>query len=269
MTFVLKYPENNGRTDGADPWSIRQTGVYQSYDSGTKASLWILLNPRQSTALDTRVRALLNSSQDALDEPSLLGLIALSTYFVNWRAYMAYWEKEELRLVGQAFQSSVIVAKFCQSGVVISAIINEELQFSHSTLSELRRLEARLLLLPPIFHSIMESIKILEAFNDALHTDSSISDETHNTTQEILQNYSNTAAAYSHNATFIRDKIRGTAQLLSDTLNLKHQQIAQRISENTLALNDAAVRESATIRVITVVTLLFLPSSFVAVSAPQ
>lgn len=107
---------------------------------------------------------------------------------------------------------------------------------------------------------------MLEAFNDAFHTNNASLDETHNTTREVLQNCNTTITAYTHNAVFIRDKIRGTAQLLSDTLNLKHQQTAQRISGNTLALNDAAVRESATIRVITVVTLLFLPSSFVAVS---
>jgi len=92
MTCVLKYPENNGRTDGADPWSIRQTGVYQSYESTTKTSLWILLNPRQDTVLDTQVKALLAAHDNPLnlyEEPSLLGLIALSTYFANWRAYMA------------------------------------------------------------------------------------------------------------------------------------------------------------------------------------
>lgn len=72
---------------------------------------------------------------------------------------------------------------------------------------------------------------------------------------------------YIRNAVFLLDKIRGTAQLLSDTLNLKHQQTSQNISENTLALTNSAVRDSATIRVITVVTLLYLPATFVAVSS--
>ena len=148
---------------------------------------------------------------------------------------------------------------------MISADIDEKLQFSHSTLSALRRIEARLLLLPPIFHSLIQDINMLKAFNDALRAVGSIPESDHCATQEVLQNYATMAAAYSQNAVFLRDKIRGTAQLLADTLNLKHQKIAQSISENTLALTDAAVKDSATIRVITVATLLYLPATFVAV----
>ena len=107
---------------------------------------------------------------------------------------------------------------------------------------------------------------MLAAFTDALYDGGSTSDHNHRATQEILRNYVTVAAAYSRNAIFLRDKIRGTIQLLSDTLNLKHQKIAQTISENTLALNKSAVKDSTTIRVITVVTLLYLPATFVAVN---
>ena len=102
MAFVLKYPENNGRTDGADPWSIRQTGVYQSFDVTTKTSVWILINPRQNTAADNRLKDLL-CSRDKFPtmegRKPLVGLMVLSTYFGNWRTYMAFYEKEELRMV--------------------------------------------------------------------------------------------------------------------------------------------------------------------------
>ena len=106
---------------------------------------------------------------------------------------------------------------------------------------------------------------MLEAFNDALRFDGSICDETQKATQETLRNYGNTAVAYSRNAMYVLNRVRGTAQLLSDTLSLKHQQTSQVISENTLALNNMAVKDSATIRVITVVMLLFLPAQFIAV----
>ena len=102
MAFVLKYPEHNGRSDGADPWSIRQTCVYQKFDPSTRASLWILLNQRQHTAADSRIKSLLDvpeSFPHLQQEPPLIGLIVLSTYFANWRAYMAFYEKEELRMV--------------------------------------------------------------------------------------------------------------------------------------------------------------------------
>ena len=132
-------------------------------------------------------------------------------------------------------------------------------------LLQLRRLEARLLLLPPIFQSLMQVIQTLQTTSDAFQADGTVSDETHKVTQETLQNYSRAAEAYLQNATFVLQKIRATAQMLSDTLGMKHQQTAQNISKNTLALNNRVVQDSATIRVITVVTLLFLPGQFIAV----
>lgn len=102
MAFVLKYPENNSRRDGADPWSIRQTGVYQSFDVTKKTSIWILINPRQGTAADKTLKDLLSSQEkfSAMEgQQPLIGLMVLSMYFGNWRTYMAFYEKEELRMV--------------------------------------------------------------------------------------------------------------------------------------------------------------------------
>ena len=109
MAFVLKYPEHNGRSDGADPWSIRQTCVYQSFDPSTETSLWMLLNPRQNTAADTRIRGLLNAPEGfphLHQKPPLIGLVVLSTYFANWRTYMAFQEKEELKMVDPVLTSN-------------------------------------------------------------------------------------------------------------------------------------------------------------------
>ena len=161
------------------------------------------------------------------------------------------------------------LTSYYQSGIVIGADIDDQLRFSHSTLSALRRIEGRLLLLPSIFHSLIRDINTLLDFNDTFRSDGACFDYNHCATQEVLHNYAAMTAAYSQNAEYLRDKIRGTAELLSETLNLKHQKIAQSISENTLALTNAAVKDSATIRVITVVTLLYLPATFVAVSSSK
>ena len=103
MTFILKYPENNGRSDGASPWSNRQTGVYQSFDSKTQTILWILLNPKPLSAADSRIKELFSAGPDDFlrlqEQRPLVGLIVLSSYMLNWRTYMAFYEKEELRMV--------------------------------------------------------------------------------------------------------------------------------------------------------------------------
>lgn len=136
-------------------------------------------------------------------------------------------------------------------------------------LSELRRLENRLMLLPSIFRSLIRTIGKLDAFVDLFRAYEGASLDTQRATKEILQNYKAMTEEYSQNAVFILEKVRASAQLLLDTLNLKHERIAQQNSENTLALSDAAARDSSTIRVITIVTLLYLPASFIAVRASQ
>ena len=68
----------------------------------TKQSLWILLNPRKNAVADRRLRHLLQESRDfgrVQGQQPILGLIVLSTYFRNWRKYMAFYEEEELSLV--------------------------------------------------------------------------------------------------------------------------------------------------------------------------
>ncbi len=103
MAFVLKYPEYNGRSDGVNPWSNRQTGVYQSFDSKTKTSLWVLLSPRAQSAADCRIKDQLRAGSHGdlhlEQQQPLAGLIVLSTYMVNWRSYMAFFEEEELEMV--------------------------------------------------------------------------------------------------------------------------------------------------------------------------
>ena len=103
MAFILKYPENNGRSDGANPWSIRQTGVYQSFDSKSQTTLWILLNPKPQSAADDRIKDLFSVGAGGFlrlqGQHPVIGLIVLSSYILNWRTYMAFYEKEELRMV--------------------------------------------------------------------------------------------------------------------------------------------------------------------------
>jgi hypothetical protein len=53
---------------------------------------------------------------------------------------------------------------------------------------------------------------------------------------------------------------------LSAALNLRHQETGIGISQGVLSLTNETVDDSATVRVITFVTLLYLPASFVAVS---
>jgi hypothetical protein len=56
VCYTFRYMEKNGRTSG-NPWSLRQTGVYQQTHLETGRSTWILLQP--SSGLREHLRKLL------------------------------------------------------------------------------------------------------------------------------------------------------------------------------------------------------------------
>jgi hypothetical protein len=89
------------------------------------------------------------------------------------------------------------------------------------------------------------------------------------TEQEVawLQNYQDKATAWASNANALLTTCERAVQLLDRVLNLKSQQLAQQQNTNILALTKSTVDDSATVRVITAITLVYLSCTVVAVSS--
>lgn len=83
---------------------------------------------------------------------------------------------------------------------------------------------------------------------------------------EWLENHRNKLAACSNHATALLTKCERAVQLLDRILNLKSQKIAQQQNTNILALTKSTVDDSATVRVMTAITLVYLSCTVVAVS---
>lgn len=74
---------------------------------------------------------------------------------------------------------------------------------------------------------------------------------------QALQNFRRHCLANSRNAVYLQQRIRATARLLSDTLSFRDQIVAKEQNGTMLQLNKSAV-------FITMLTLMYLPASFVA-----
>jgi hypothetical protein len=142
-----------------------------------------------------------------------------------------------------------------------------------NTLTRVRFIEGRLLPLRPIFRSFDETFTGLSNLNDDLLARQRITQTSRTEIKLAIQNLARQNAAYARNTQFLLDKIGSIAQSLSDLLALKNQHVAQdqnnhlfRMGRISHLMTDLMVRDSATIRVITIATLAFLPSTFVAVS---
>ncbi|XTI91235.1 hypothetical protein V2W45_1471055 [Cenococcum geophilum] len=265
ISYTFKYPERRGRPSG-EPWSIRQTAVYQGIDHQSKHSCWILLHPKYKSVAGVRLKDALSMdgrAQELVAQPLQQHIMLISAYFANWRDYMEHYEEELLSIVSlnDLNRVEVMGASFC-AGL--------------DTLTRVRFIESRLLPLPPIFHSYTETLGNLSYFSTILFTEKNIGSDAKSETACILRNLIRQTASYTRNARLLLVKTTSIAQLLSDVLALKNQHIAMQQSghlfdltttshaqnESICAMTRASVKDSSTVRVITVVMLVYLPTTF-------
>ncbi len=87
--------ELNERHRG-DPWSIRQTGVYQRYDTMTASSAWIVLQP--SDYIRQRLYEALGRESDSVYDITLGPLhlhgLFLSASERNWDDWIEHIQRE-------------------------------------------------------------------------------------------------------------------------------------------------------------------------------
>lgn len=93
LCYILRFVEKNGRTRG-DPWSLRQTGVYQQVNSDSRKSTWIFLQLSQDTKAALK-EVLKNQSTyfDKRDSPMALHTFLLATVD-NWGEYIQDLSKQ-------------------------------------------------------------------------------------------------------------------------------------------------------------------------------
>jgi hypothetical protein len=142
-----------------------------------------------------------------------------------------------------------------------------------ATLTRARFIESRLHPLVPIFRSYEELFTGLSTLNDTLLDCQTINRTSHVQITCTLGNMTRQIAGYTDNVHHLLRKIASMAQLVSDTLalrdqqiSLRNQQIAQEQNKQLTEMTRLTVQDSATLRVIGVATLIFLPTTFVAVS---
>ncbi|RDW91937.1 hypothetical protein BP5796_01331 [Coleophoma crateriformis] len=142
-----------------------------------------------------------------------------------------------------------------QSASVTTALLDNDLKFGHTTLVQLRHIENQILPLGPIFQSALKTLQDMRE-KTSMNLSAVLAQDNENLQGLVL--------ALNKNLNFLLQRLSGTSVLASETLNLKLQSLAKMTSDNGLSLTKAAIKDSQTIRIITVMTLLYLPSSFVA-----
>ncbi|KAE8550354.1 hypothetical protein EYB25_006580 [Talaromyces marneffei] len=266
LGYIFKYPEIKciDETTGAERWSIRQTGVYQRVGTTNrdKDSVFILLHPQYSSALQRSLEAtLVHGDSIPITQsvgghgdlmmitkknasPLALHLYILGTYMYNWRAYM---KNEEKLLIKTSYQA-------------LSIDITEDLPFDdlYESLSSLHNLETRLAPLRSIFPATKRILQLLIKLNNAYaHPDKVYINERLDNMEEMIN-------SFDDNLQYLMSRVASICSLLSNTISLKNENTSNQVSNSMLKYNRFTVDDSATVRVITLVTLIYLPPTSVS-----
>ncbi|XHG02573.1 hypothetical protein AWENTII_005918 [Aspergillus wentii] len=133
----------------------------------------------------------------------------------------------------------------------------ETSRVNYQTLSSAYPIENDCLALRPIFHSLGKILEAVHKTTNSLYEENVLTEQEYGNIVQVLDNHSKVLDAYVQNNLYLQHMVERTAQLITDTISLKN-------SEYTMDLTLSTVNDSTTVRTITIVTLIYLPSTFTA-----
>jgi hypothetical protein len=145
-----------------------------------------------------------------------------------------------------------------QANTTVATFIEEPLRVNHETLGKLQFIESRFLPVNGILASYTDVLAELKGLLRTMIATRAISHEDKKSAERDIENKRKSCASFARNAHFLQRRCESTSQLLSNTLAFKNQVVAQEQNHSMLRLTKSAV-------FLTILTVFYLPWSFVAV----
>ncbi|EXL90144.1 hypothetical protein FOIG_16593 [Fusarium odoratissimum NRRL 54006] len=237
VSYTIRYPEFKS-AEGT--WVIRQTGIYQKFNTKTSQNLFILLNPAPSTRLHQYAQVLASKGPQSIQQDSFwLHKELFRTYFPAWRLYNAYLEKSLIPIANNA----------------VATFIEELTETEYHHLTELAFLETRLVQVPAMLAASRDVLEGLVCLCREItgREDEKIA-EFSRSALAAIQQHIRECAGYTRVADCLEQRVQKITQLLANTLSFREQLNAKVQNNSMLKLNN----------LITTLTVLYLPASFVA-----
>ncbi|KAL8831485.1 MAG: hypothetical protein Q9170_005269 [Blastenia crenularia] len=207
-----------------------------------------------------------------------LHLIVLSSYIRNWQSYISVLNTDFEEIVsGQlppaAFSCVNINIKlipYSQARLVLTIEWSQPKDFEdgQEQLQRLHYLQNQVFIVSPRLKAtlhVIETLEALERITNLMRAESEPKGVYHRR-QFIyeLEMYKSMINGVLESARSVERRMEGILTMLTATLNLGHQATGVDISGGVLRLTTEIVSDSTTVRVITFVTLLYMPATFIA-----
>ncbi|KAF7889981.1 uncharacterized protein EAF02_002396 [Botrytis sinoallii] len=261
LMYVIRQVELNGR-GGTNPWSIRQTAVYHGRKPDETSSLPISIKSAPSMLLiiapssnaEMRMTAYLEERAADKRQTSSWNLhrLLVSDSLSGWPDYMASLEAR-LRE---------------QTNLIICATddMEEESSSAHGigfeSRQELKVLEDFVLDLLMILRTKVETVTGLRdqckeyanEFGKQMEPEDRAS---HYLILREFDEYVKDAESYLGHAKDLKDRVQSTVTLLSDFLNHEENRSMHHLTERS-------TKDAAAVKILTIITLVYLPTTIVA-----
>ncbi|KUJ20793.1 uncharacterized protein LY89DRAFT_640613 [Mollisia scopiformis] len=265
--YMLRRVELNGRahTEDDNPWSIRQTAVYHRLSAPKTQSLkstFLLIAPSENVE-DQFGRCLSQSNaEDGMAlSPWNVHRILVADSLRGWMDYMAYLEK------GLKEQSDhIVLASVGDDKVNLSPLTDFVINFDNR--QQLKIIEDQVLDLQVILPGMLDAVEQLLREFSSFQTEE---DGELNAIVGEFEEYVREVKMLVERSKALNDMARSTARLLSDLLSyeeavsLKKLSIETQIESKSMChLAEKSTKDAAAVKILTVITLIYLPTTIVA-----
>ncbi|KAF2503366.1 hypothetical protein BU16DRAFT_521949 [Lophium mytilinum] len=259
--YGLRYVADNGNVNGKERWSVRQYAVYQRYDPSRRQNIWIFIGIPKSSSLERHIIAY-TRRQEASDptQAFALHLTMIEASLVEWR-----WYLNDMTQRVQDQSDRITLADVAKDKV--DGLPDFKIDFRDR--QRLKTLEDHILNL----HVMLEStISTISSLTKHLSSVSRQSDEEESAF--LINSYSEAldeSKLYLSKAGVLDKRVHGASYLLSGLLDYENayslRLLAEEARQDNLAmrhLTEKATKDSGAIKIITIITVFFLPATVVA-----
>jgi len=281
ISYKLNFIEQNHR-GGQDPWSFRQVGIYHHYRAEPTASdFFIVVHCTRETAFYRRLASILpapsKNAKPASPNTSLLESLrkqpekllhglAISCYAGNWRPYLRYLGKKFADTNDKAMVDNAEAIKQASFMSVQSLRnINDFALFANACCSNNVDILDRLASLPSASGS---GSKSLVQVGGGMGEERNAARKWDDMAAQALVLRGNMASCE-----VLQSRIANAIELVGFTLTLANQIETGRLekeirdmTEKLQLLSQKSVDDSTVVRLITILSAVYLPGTFVGVS---
>ena len=208
MQYNLVYAEES-KTPTSTTWTLRQIGVFCRYVPNSDGNIWIFLHGKEDSKVQSRISAAMEKwevSGTRRQSWYSLHLVVLSSYFNNWRFYLASLNQELERIADIA-----LTLEFSKSSHYTDG---------YTLLRKLKHLEDKVLPLAARFRTTLATVLELNDTNKLFHAAGHCERQEYLDMCNDLKSYETHLNGHLVNVNLLEKRVREILSLVRSLINI-------------------------------------------------